>query len=534
MKRFLQSRFGLILFHSFVFSLIYNFTFFKKAAGIYSESENVFFLISLFLVLFFVIVIFFSLFSFSTRLFKLWVGFNYIVSAMALYSMYAYNVVVDNVMILNLFDSNKNELLDLISVQSILVIFFLGITPCVFVVFSKIQDIGFRRYFVRAIGLICLCIVLIFGNLKTFSKSYASFFRKHKSIRSYILPIFPLYSIGKLLSQKIKKERPYVDKATDVSQLLDKKNILFIVIGETVRGDHLSINGYEKKTTPKLANENIITYSNVTSCGTSTAYSVPCLFSPKNMDEFKLDEFSSYSNLLDILKKLPQTKVVWRDNNSDSKGVAKRIGSTDYRSRKLNPICNEECRDVGMLEGIEKLYDKETKNLIIVFHLMGSHGPSYYKRYPKEFEKFKPICRTGQLEKCSVEEINNVYDNTILYLDYFLSLAINKLKGLNENYNKTLVFVSDHGESLGEGGYYLHGYPYRFAPKEQKNAAMILWHGDKSHQSQSNNERYVLNSNLISHDNFFHTVLGSIGVQTEHYDRYLDLFYHHNSKYHKL
>ena len=213
--------------------------------------------------------------------------------------------------------------------------------------------------------------------------------------------------------------------------------------------------------------------------------------------------------------------------------MAKRIGSTDYRSRNINPICDDECRDVGMLEGIEKLYDKETKNLIIVFHLMGSHGPSYFKRYPKEFEKFKPICRTGQLEKCSIEEINNVYDNTILYMDYFLSQAINKLKSFDDEYNKTLVFVSDHGESLGEGGYYLHGYPYRFAPKEQKNAAMILWHGDTVHHSKSTNERFVQNSNFINHDNFFHTVLGSIGVQTAQYDRSLDLFYHHNSKYHK-
>jgi len=532
MKRFLQSKIGLILFHSFVFSLIFNFTFFKKTAGIYGESENLFFLISLFLSLFFVNSIFLSLFSFSTRLFKLWIGFNYIVSSMALYSMYAYNVVVDKVMILNLFESNKNELSDLISVESILVIFFLGIIPCVFTFLLKIQKIGLGKYSIRAFGLIGICSVLIFGNLKIFSKSYASFFRKHKPLRSYILPIFPIYSTGKLLSEKLKKEKPYVDTATDVSQDSDKKNILFIVVGETVRGDHLSVNGYQKETTPKLAKENIITYSNVTSCGTSTAYSVPCLFSPKNRSSFKLNEFNSESNLLDILKKLPNTKVIWMDNNSDSKGVAKRIGLIDYRSRKINPICDEECRDVGMLEGIEKLYDKETKNLIIVFHLMGSHGPSYFKRYPKEFEKFKPVCRTGQLEKCSVEEINNVYDNTIYYLDYFLSKAITKLKSFGDGYDTSLVFVSDHGESLGEGGYYLHGFPYSFAPKEQKNAAMILWHGKTSHQSNLTNNGYVQELKAISHDNFFHTVLGSISVQTPFYEKSLDLFSEYKAKYH--
>jgi len=190
-------------------------------------------------------------------------------------------------------------------------------------------------------------------------------------------------------------------------------------------------------------------------------------------------------------------------------------------------MCEGECRDEGMLVGLEdfvKTSDKES--VFIVLHQMGNHGPAYYKRYPKEFEKFTPTCKTNQLEKCSVEEINNAYDNTALYTDYFLSKTINFLKSMQGEYETALIYMSDHGESLGENGVYLHGMPYLIAPDVQKHIASFVWIGSDEIRKRVDYERMKNNAHkYFSQDNLFHSILGIMGVQSEVYDKTKDIFY---------
>ena len=198
------------------------------------------------------------------------------------------------------------------------------------------------------------------------------------------------------------------------------RKLVIFVVGEAARADRFSLNGYTKKTNPLLEKEQVISFKNVWSCGTSTAHSVPCLFSIYNRDNYDKNKAKHTENALDILKK-SGANVLWLDNNSSSKGVADRIETVDYRTPDNNPVCDIECRDVGMLKKLQNYIDERPSgDIFIVLHQMGNHGPAYYKRYPKKFEKFTPVCKTNQFEKCTKKEINNAYDNAILYTDYFL------------------------------------------------------------------------------------------------------------------
>jgi lipid A ethanolaminephosphotransferase len=258
----------------------------------------------------------------------------------------------------------------------------------------------------------------------------------------------------------------------------------------------------------------------MTSCGTSTAISVPCIFSNFTRGQFNNEKAATTENLLDILSHTKKINILWRDNNSNSKGVALRVTYEDYKQPPNNTICDPECRDVGMLVGLQDYINKnKEENIFIVLHQMGNHGPAYYKRYPPTFEKFKPACQTNELEKCSNEEINNAYDNAILYTDFFLSKVITLLKENSNNFGTAMFYVSDHGESLGEKGVYLHSLPYFMAPDEQKNIAAVLWFGGDLAKRTNYDLLKKRTSMPYSHDNIFHTFLGLMDIKTPEYKK---------------
>jgi lipid A ethanolaminephosphotransferase len=299
-------------------------------------------------------------------------------------------------------------------------------------------------------------------------------------------------------------ERPLTDK---------QQKLVILVVGETVRSDHMSLNGYQRDTNPELSRQQrLISYSDISSCGTSTAISVPCMFAYAGHDDFSPDEAQHTENVLDILNRAG-VNVLWRDNNSDSKGVASRITYEDYKSPSLNTVCDTECRDVGMLVGLQQYIDSHPGDKLIVLHQMGSHGPAYFKRYPQEFERFKPACRSAELSECSDEEITNAYDNSILYTDYFLSKVIDFLKKNTPEYQAAMFYISDHGESLGENGIYLHGLPYLIAPDAQTKVPLIAWIGETS--AIDHEKTLALKTAPNSHDALFVTLLQTFEVFTD-------------------
>ena len=298
-------------------------------------------------------------------------------------------------------------------------------------------------------------------------------------------------------------------------------------MGETARADRFSLNGYSKETNPQLKKENIVNFTNFWSCGTSTATSVPCMFSKFTASEYNKEKIHSTGNVLDVLNHAG-VNVLWLDNNSDSKGVAERVQYQSYKSPDINTICDPECRDVGMLVDIQTYINEHPQgDIMIVLHQMGNHGPAYYKRYPPAFEKFKPACKTNQLEDCSKEELDNAYDNAILYTDFFLSKVIALLKQNSSGFESAMFYVSDHGESLGENGLYLHGLPNIIAPDTQRHVPAIFWIDDNYNEIDTKQLKNKQNIQF-SHDNVFHTILGFMEVESSVYDKTLDIL--HNSR----
>jgi len=514
-----------ILLSSLFLTLFYNLSFFKAVLNVYPFSTaNIGFLISLFIALFSFIFLFLSLLSskYSTKFFIILLFF---LSSFTAYFMDSYHIVIDDTMIENTLETSLKESVDLFSLKLCLYVIFLGIIPAFIIFKLKITYFSLQKELVFKLKSLITIILITTLLFFSFSKAYLSFVREHKPIRYYINPLYSLFSAGKYLGQLSKSQQMAFKKIGNDAQIPlmdDDRELIILVIGETARADRFSVNGYHRETNPLLKKEAIINLPHVDSCGTSTAVSVPCIFSISNRENYEKERSLKTENILDVLKRAG-VNVLWRDNNSDSKGVALRVEYQDYKSQPTNTLCDTECRDSGMLVGLQTYIDtKKEGDILIVLHQMGSHGPAYYKRYPKAFEKFKPVCKTNQLEQCSQEEINNAYDNTILYTDYFLSNVITILKNNNQQFETAMLYISDHGESLGEKGLYLHGMPYMFAPKEQTQVAAILWFGEQFKINRLGLKNQV-KTKQYSHDNIFHTLLGLMEIKTTLYNPNLDI-----------
>ena len=438
--------------------------------------------------------------------------------------MNSYHVVIDDSMIRNMLQTNLNESMDLLTIKQVLYFFTLGVVPALFIYKSKIEYRGLRAELISKAKTIFFSLLVIVASILIFSRHYTSFAREHKPLRYSVNPTYWIYSIGKYINLTFNTEEVIVKpigldaKVAKVDG--ERRKLVIMVVGEAVRADHFSLNGYNKETNPLLKKESIINFSNIYSCGTSTAESVPCMFSVFDKSDYSYKKGISNENVLDVLNHTKEISILWRDNNSDSKGVALRVPYQNYKTSKNNTICDEECRDEGMLVGLDRyIEENKGKDILIVLHQMGNHGPAYYKRYTKEFEKFKPTCKTNQLEQCSKEEISNAYDNAILYTDYFLSKTINFLKRYEATYKTSMIYMSDHGESLGESGIYLHGLPYFMAPDAQTHIGALMWFGEDINTEniqQNRDKRYT-------HDNLFHTLLGLFEVETKVYDKDRDI-----------
>jgi len=525
------SQYKLIILTAIFFTIFYNMSFFKNVISTYEPvGINILYICSLAIVLISFIIFLFTLLSskYTTKLFLIIALIN---SSFTAYFMDTYHVVIDDEMIRNSLQTNLSESSDLFSLQLVFYVLILGLIPSYFIYKIKIDYRPLKKEMFYKMSTLLISLLFIVLTIFVFSKFYTSFFREHKPLRYHVNPIYWIYSIGDYINKTI-NSGPLIVKpiGTDAKIMptndpIDKKELIIMVVGEATRADRFSLNGYEKETNPLLKKEEIVNFPNFYSCGTSTAQSVPCMFSIYDRDDYNYKKGISTQNVVDVLINTKDVKVLWRDNNSSSKGVANRADYEDYRSNKNNTICDDECRDEGMLVGLDNYIQKnKDKDILIVLHQMGNHGPSYYKRYPKTYEKFKPVCKTNQLEQCTQEEVSNAYDNAVLYSDYFLSKTINFLKPYSKDYETAMIYMSDHGESLGENGLYLHGMPYFMAPDEQKHVASFMWFGEGDIKEDIDVDKLKLYANKeFSQDNLFHTLLSFFEVETEVYKKEMDI-----------
>lgn len=517
----------LILLTTVFLTVFGNLTFFSNVADVYdTNAANLAFIGSLAVVFGAATVLLLSVLCFKYTIKPVLIGVL-LLSSLTAYFMDTYNVIIDDSMIQNVMHTDMAESLDLLSLKLVLYLSFLGILPSIAVYKIPIAHRGFRaELFGRSTlflgsAVLGISIILVFGGF------YASFFREHKPLRFYQNPTYYMYSAAKYVKNALKADPlPLQPIALDASIPASDthRELIIFVVGETARADRFSLNGYSRETNPLLAKDNVISFPHFWSCGTTTAVSVPCMFSMYKSSEYDDRKAEATENILDVLKRAG-VNVLWLDNNSDSKGVAVRVAYESYRTPEKNPVCDLECRDEGMLANIQKYIDEHQQgDIFIVLHQLGNHGPAYFKRYPPSFEKFQPVCHTNQLEDCSKEEIENAYDNAILYTDYFLDKTIALLKRNSAKFESAMFYVSDHGESLGEHGVYLHGMPNLISPEAQRWVPAIMWFGPNFDEVDM--ASLVTNRDAeYSHDNIFHTILGFMEIETSVYDKNLDIIH---------
>ena len=505
-----------------------NFTFFSNLLAVYPPSlAKVPFLVSVFAGLTIVFILLFSALCHQWLVKPILIA-GLLLAAFLAYFMDQYGVIIDEAMIENSVKTDSGEIRDLLGPWLFAYVLGIGLLPAFVIARLKIVYPGHWKETKARLKLVGVSLAVLVAMIWGMSDHYATFFREHRKLRMFANPAFALYSAGLYATRSYRHATlPFQEIGVDARTPLNDpdRELIIFVVGESARADHFSLNGYKRQTNPMLAKEHIFNFPNVSSCGTSTAVSVPCIFSIDGRSDFDTKTSAAKSNALDILKKAG-VSILWRDNNSSSKGVADRVKYESFKSPGRNPICDPECRDEGMLHGLDDFIKAHPKgDILIVLHQMGSHGPAYYKRYPKAFEVFKPTCKTNKLADCSRGQVVNSYDNTILYTDYFLSKVINFLKTYDDDFETGMVYVSDHGESLGENGLYLHGYPYFLAPDAQTHVPLIMWFG-KNYDHEALHKTKKIRENQLTHANLFSTILGLFEIKSEVYNPDLDLLDH--------
>ncbi len=489
-----------------------------------------------FFVIFFLLSFTFFVFG-QKSLLKPILVFTLILSATISYFNQELGVIIDKEMVRNIIDNikdrNINEASELLSFPLIAYVFVIGIVPSSIVSLVNIRHHKlFRTLLTRSIFALCILLISASTFMMNF-KFYTYFYRQNEDILFYVTPIYPLVAIKKYIKKQIKNNYVFHEIGNDAHRVKTSKKRMVgvMIVGETARADHFSLNGYKRQTNPKLARySNVIDFKVVHSCGTSTAYSVPCMFSFLGQNNYSPEIAQQYSNVLDVLKKSGVIPV-WIENNSSCKGVCKYlkevniINYPDKGSEYYNN--NGQSYDMIMLDKFNDLINNSDTDILLVLHTMGSHGPQYHNRYPDSFAVFRPYCKKATPQECSNEENINAYDNTIDYTDSFLSSIIDYLEQHKYSYDSFMMYASDHGESLGENGVYLHGLPYIIAPEAQTHIPFLMWLSNNYIDDNNINLSALKQktNNKYTHDNITHTLLGLFDVQTRLYDQSLDIIH---------
>ena len=458
------------------------------------------------------------------------------------YFMHTYGVVIDPTMMANTVQTDVREVRDLLS-WSLLAALALGVVlPGWWWWRQPVQQLPTRRLLGWQLGLAGLALVLMLVVIWASFQDLASTMRNHKSLRYMLNPFNTMYASTRLVvRQTAQVSLPLQPIGQDAalartSGAGEAPPLIVLVVGETVRADNFGLGGYERDTTPQLrqlqGSGELAYFSNVTSCGTNTQVSVPCMFSYFGREANAKNDIP-YENLLDVLQRAGM-QVLWLDNQSGCKGVCDRIPNASTRELKDPVLCPDgECFDDILLRVLpERLAQLEkagasgpgSPGTVVVLHQMGNHGPAYYKRTPNDMKVYQPECRSNVLQDCPPQDIVNAYDNAVRYTDHLVSQTVRWLK--SQPRPTAMLYVSDHGESLGEKGLYLHGMPFVMAPKEQTHVPMALWLS-KPMQSQLGWDGACWKKQVaeaVSHDHYFHSVLTLAQVKTRMHNPELDVF----------
>lgn len=521
------------------FAVVVNIPIYKELVIIFSNLDQVKigFIITIPIFFFAALNFLFNLFSWP------WISKPFfilllITSGMVSYASYNYGILFDTGMITNIVETDTSEASSYLSAYSVIWSLIMGVIPALLVFKVKLKPIGdkwLRFTLTKVLSMLAsLAVIAVIASL--YYQDYVSVGRNNSYLKKIIIPTQYVYAISSYIKENyLTVPEPYREIGTDakqsqlaLKQAKEKPTLLVFVVGETARTQNYQINGYDRETNPYTNKLDVISFKDVSSCGTATAVSVPCMFSQLPHRDFDRSKADNQDNAIDIMKRAG-IDLLWKENDGGDKGVAHKINKIEVDRKQKNEFCNgKTCYDIALLDKLDDQIADMKGNRVVALHLIGSHGPTYFQRYPKDTAFFQPDCSRADIENCSVEQIVNSYDNTIRYTDFVLAQTIEKLKTLEYKYNTAMIYVSDHGESLGENGLFLHGMPYGLAPDYQKRVPMILWMSPGFKQAKHINTdclaQEAQQAATHSHDNVFHSLLGIMDVETNAYDGKLDIF----------
>jgi lipid A ethanolaminephosphotransferase len=458
-----------------------------------------------------------------------------LITAPLAYFIGSYGVVIDSTMVTNALQTDVRETRDLMSWGLLAHVVVIALIPLAWIWRQRVSELRWFKRLGWNLVSVAVALALGFGLAATRTADLASTLRNNKTLTKMVSPVNGIWASVALITQKQKKPKgPPEVVAADATlrprPAGTKPPLVLLVVGETARSANFQLNGYGRPTNPELSERPVLSYRDVASCGTSTAASLPCMFSQLGREAF-VDHPGNQETLLDVLQRAGLA-VLWLDNQSGCKGLCDRVPNAQAinPARPDHPIpaglcrADGECMDEVMLHDLDARIAglepaRVAKGVVLVLHQMGSHGPAYYLRTPEERKPFQPECRSSALQQCPLDQVRNAYDNTIAYTDHVLARAIDWLGTQESKFDPSLLYVSDHGESLGENNLFLHGMPYAIAPQEQKHVPLILWLPDQTRQSQHLDSACLAQrrDTPMSHDGLYHTVLSLSGVQTAVY-----------------
>ena len=457
----------------------------------------------------------------------------FMVGAGAAYFMNQYGVLIDVGMVRNTAETNTTEVFDLLSLKLGFYMVLLGALPSLLLYYTPITyRVWYRELFGKFItSVICVALLGMVALLNY--QGLASLFRNHHEIRLMLVPSNVVGASIRYVGEQIgTAAQPFAKVGEDAQrdpawQQHARKSLTVLVVGESARAQNFGLLGYSRDTTPQLSKEaGLIAFSDVHSCGTETAVSVPCMFSNLTRKDYQASTAKRQEGVLDVLQRAGLS-VRWRDNQSGCKGTCDRVQYEDVSNGKDPTLCTDsECHDEVLLQGLGAMIDNLQQDTVLVLHQMGSHGPEYFKRYPVAFERFMPVCLSNALNQCSEQSIINAYDNTLVYTDHVLASLIDILRSKQDKVDTAMLYLSDHGESLGEYNLFLHGTPCVLAPEQQKHVPMLAWFSDSYRQDFAVDTDCLnqMRNAPLSQDNLFHSMLGLLQVRTAVYKPQLDMF----------
>ncbi|MCG9755621.1 phosphoethanolamine--lipid A transferase [Shewanella insulae] len=518
------------LFYVFVFNIP---LFGIVRQGIEKQAEvNYLFIATIPLFLIFALSFIFSLFSVKYLLKPFFIVVT-LISSSVFFAALQYGVVFDYGMIENTVQTNSAEALTYLNWSSVLNFTMTGLLPAWLIYKAEITYKPFVRELAHKLAFMgtMLAGIAVIGFF--YYQNYVAFGRNNDQMKRYIVPTYAIGSMIKYVKVNYFQE-PLVYKVQgqDAKNLTQdhngKPNLVVLVVGETARAQNYEYYGYSKPTNAHTKAYEMIAFRDTESCGTATAVSLPCMFSSMDREEYDARRAKAQDTAMDVLSHAG-ISLDWLDNDSGCKGVCDRVKHINIDLNSDPELCDGHyCYDQVLLNELDKrLAQGVSQDTLIVLHIIGSHGPTYYLRYPEAHRKFVPDCQRSDIQNCSDEELINTYDNTILYSDYIVAQVISRLQAQGANADTAMLYLSDHGESLGESGMYLHGAPYAIAPEEQIKIPMLAWLSDEFAEENAIDKQCLRGHAAgggFSHDNLFSSLLGLMNVSTQVYRKEMDLF----------